>query len=84
MRILVAEDEKHLNRMRKRYHQKRDAVIACIRGGPLAERARITEEDAGLHFLMTLDTTLPDAVPAPGSRSPPAFFAGRCGSVRHA
>lgn len=25
--------EKHLNRMRKRYHQKRDAVIACIRGG---------------------------------------------------
>ena len=54
--------EKHLNRMRKRYHQKRDAVIACIRGGPLAERARITEEDAGLHFLMTLDTTLPDGV----------------------
>ena len=48
--------------MRKRYHQKRDAVIACIRGGPLAERARITEEDAGLHFLMTLDTTLPDGV----------------------
>ena len=52
--------EKHLNRMRKRYHQKRDAVIACIRGGSLAERARITEEDAGLHFLMTLDTPLPD------------------------
>ena len=52
--------EKHLNRMRKRYHQKRDAVIACIRGGPLAARARITEEDAGLHFLMTLDTPLPD------------------------
>ena len=52
--------EKHLNRMRKRYHQKRDAVIACIRGGPLAARARITEEDAGLHFLMTLDTPLSD------------------------
>ena len=52
--------EKHLNRMRKRYHQKRDAVIACIRGGPLAPRARITEEDAGLHFLMTLDTSLSD------------------------
>ena len=52
--------EKHLNRMRKRYHQKRDAVIACIRSGPLAHRVRITEEDAGLHFLMTLDTALPD------------------------
>ena len=54
--------EKHLNRMRKRYHQKRDAVIACIRGGPLAERARITEEDAGLHFLLRLDGAPPDEV----------------------
>ena len=52
--------EKHLNRMRKRYHQKRDAVIACIRTGPLAGRVRVTEEDAGLHFLVTLDTSLPD------------------------
>ena len=52
--------EKHLNRMRKRYHQKRDAVIDCIRTGPLAGRAEIMEQDAGLHFLMRLDTALPD------------------------
>ena len=53
--------EKHLNRMRKRYHQKRDAVIAALRTGPLASRAHITEEDAGLHFLLRLDGAPPDA-----------------------
>ena len=52
--------EKHLNRMRKRYHQKRDAVIAALRAGPLADRAHITEEDAGLHFLLRLDGAPPD------------------------
>ena len=46
--------------MRKRYHQKRDAVIDCILSGPLAGRAEIMEQDAGLHFLMRLDTALPD------------------------
>ena len=50
--------EQHLNRMRKRYHQKRDAVIETIRSSGI--RAKITEQDAGLHFLMTLETKLPD------------------------
>ena len=54
--------EQHLNRMRKRYHQKRDAVIDCILSGPLAGRAEIMEQDAGLHFLAELQTVLPDAV----------------------
>lgn len=52
--------EQHLNRMRKLYHQKRDAVIDCILSGPLAGRAEIMEQDAGLHFLVRLDTALPD------------------------
>ena len=52
--------EQHLNRMRKRYHQKRDAVIDCIRSGALAGQAEIMEQDAGLHFLVRLHTTLPD------------------------
>ena len=51
--------EQHLNRMRKRYHQKRDAVIETIEKSGLG--ARITEQDAGLHFLMTLPTALSDA-----------------------
>ena len=54
--------EQHINRMRNRYRQKRDAVIDAIRTGPLAGRAEIMEQDAGLHFLMTLDTEMDDAV----------------------
>ncbi len=50
--------EQHLGRMRKHYHQKRDAVIRCF----AALRATITEQDAGLHFLVTLPTGLPDDV----------------------
>ena len=53
--------EQHINRMRNRYRQKRDAVIRMIRTGPLAGRTEIMEQDAGLHFLMRLDTKLPDA-----------------------
>ena len=50
--------EQHLSRMRKHYHQKRDAVIRCFD----ALRATITEQDAGLHFLVDLATDLPDDV----------------------
>lgn len=52
--------EQHLSRMRKHYRQKRDAVIDLIRTGALAGRAEITEQDAGLHFLVKLDTALSD------------------------
>ena len=52
--------EKHLSRMRKHYRQKRDAVIAAVRQSPLAPHATITEEDAGLHFLLRLDGAPPD------------------------
>lgn len=54
--------EQHINRMRNRYRQKRDAVIDAIRTGPLAGRAEMMEQDAGLHFLMKLDTEMDDAV----------------------
>ena len=43
--------EQHLNRMKTRYRQKRDAVIDAIRRSPLSDRAEILEQDAGLHFL---------------------------------
>ena len=52
--------EQHINRMRNRYRQKRDAVIDAIRTGPLAGKAEIMEQDAGLHFLLRLDTPLTD------------------------
>ena len=46
--------------MRKHYRQKRDAVIAALRQSPLSPHAAIAEEDAGLHFLLRLETALPD------------------------
>ena len=56
--------EQHLNRMKTRYRQKRDAVIDAIRRSPLSDRAEILEQDAGLHFLMVLLT-------GPGRPFPP-------------
>ena len=52
--------EHHLSRMKTRYHKKRDAVIAAIRQG--LPQAETMEQDAGLHFLVRLDTALPDEV----------------------
>ncbi len=50
--------ERHLSRMRNIYRKKRDEVIGLFResGYPL----EIREEDAGLHFLVRLQTDLPD------------------------
>ena len=53
--------ERHLGRMRTRYRQKRDQVMAGFLQGPLAGRVKITGQDAGLHFLAELQTNLPDA-----------------------
>ena len=52
--------EQHLSRMKNRYRQRRDAVIRLIGESRLGERARIMEQDAGLHFLLRLETALPD------------------------
>ncbi len=52
--------EKHINRMRKFYRARRDRVLSCLESCPWADRVRILEEDAGLHFLMEVDTPLSD------------------------
>lgn len=54
--------ERHLGRMRNRYRQKRDQVMAEFLKGELKGRVKITGQDAGLHFLATIQTNLPDAV----------------------
>ncbi|MCD8019404.1 MAG: PLP-dependent aminotransferase family protein [Clostridiales bacterium] len=54
--------EKHINRMRNYYHKQRDYLLETIKKSPLSSFATITEEDAGLHFLMKIDTDIPDAV----------------------
>ncbi len=53
--------ERHINRMRNLYHSQRDLLLGCLRDSPLASRISITEEDAGLHFLMEVDTDAPNA-----------------------
>lgn len=52
--------EKHINRMRTHYRRVRDEVVQAVRKSALATCCEITEEDAGLHFLLRIDTKLPD------------------------
>lgn len=52
--------EQHLARMRKEYRQRRCAVLAAFRSGPFAHRITISEQGAGLHFLLRLDTDRSD------------------------
>ena len=52
--------EKHINRMRNFYHGRRDALLDVIKNSPLSSYVNISEEDAGLHFLMYINTKLSD------------------------
>lgn len=52
--------EKHINRMRNYYRGQRDAVISCLRQKPYQDRMTIREENAGLHFLLSVKTELSD------------------------
>lgn len=53
--------EKHINRMRNYYHEKRDLLLKKIENSLMAHCCSISKEDAGLHFLMEVDTALSDA-----------------------
>ena len=50
--------EKHINRMRKFYRARRNRVIAALETCPAADRFTILEQDAGLHFLLQVDSPL--------------------------
>lgn len=52
--------EKHINRMRKFYRVRRDRVANALEDCPWAGKMTVFEEDAGLHFLIKLDTALSD------------------------
>ena len=49
--------EKHINRMRRAYKLLRDRVVAVLECFPAFA---LTEQDAGLHFLLKVDTPLSD------------------------
>ena len=52
--------EKHINRMRKFYRNRRNQVLEAIVRCPHRDKLTIREEDAGLHFLLRVDTPLLD------------------------
>ncbi len=52
--------EKHINRMRNYYHSQRDFLLDIIKKSPLSSYVNISEEDAGLHFLMQIKTDISD------------------------
>ena len=53
--------EKHINRMRKFYRARRNRVIAMLESCPAASKMTILEQDAGLHFLLKVETALDDS-----------------------
>lgn len=48
--------EQHLARMRKEYRLRRGAVIEAFQRSSFSHRISISEQGAGLHFLLRLDT----------------------------
>ena len=50
--------ETHLNRMRKAYRSRRNVLFEVIKKSPYASQLKILEQDAGLHFLLQVDTPL--------------------------
>lgn len=52
--------EKHINRMRKFYRSRRDRVLDMLSRCACAHRLTVLEQDAGLHFLLKIETGLSD------------------------
>ena len=53
--------EKHINRMRKYYKNRRNQVVSALNQCAFSHLLTIREEDAGLHFLLKVDTSMTDA-----------------------
>lgn len=54
--------EKHINRMRNHYRIQRNLILDCIKKQPYFNRIKIKEENAGLHFLLEVDTSDSDEI----------------------
>lgn len=50
--------EKHINRMRNSYKKRRDLLMNEIRKSPLGNISVISEENSGLHFILSLDSRI--------------------------
>ena len=52
--------EKHINRMRRFYQKRRNLVIDTLSRCAFSQKLTILEQDAGLHFLLRVDTAWSD------------------------
>ena len=52
--------ERHINRMKTQYRAKRDALIKALKESSFYSKITISEENAGLHFLMKVKTDISD------------------------
>ena len=52
--------EKHINRMRKAYRTTRNRVVQVLQNCPFGSKLTILEQDAGLHFIVKVDSALSD------------------------
>lgn len=48
--------EKHINRMRRFYKYRRNVLVDMLENSPISNKITILEQDAGLHFLIRVDT----------------------------
>lgn len=53
--------EKHINRLRNYYQNKRDAILKELKSGPIGTYITIQEEEAGVHFLMHIQSDCTEA-----------------------
>lgn len=54
--------EKHLNRLKKRFRDKRVKILSLLRSSPLWGRCTVEEESAGTHFLLHLPPVAADSL----------------------
>ena len=52
--------EKHINRMRKFYKSRRNRILTALQTCPFSDRLTFWEKDAGLHFLVQVNTGFTD------------------------
>lgn len=53
--------EKHINRLRNYYQNKRDAILKELKSGSIGKYITIQEEEAGVHFLMHIKSECTEA-----------------------
>ncbi len=53
--------ETHINRMRTLYRRKRDLLINAIKKSPISSITHISENNAGLHFVVHFDINISDS-----------------------